>query len=276
MGGFVGATVDGMTTTIGRGGSDYSAAVIGACLHAREIQIWTDVDGMLTADPRMVAGSRPVAHLSFDDAYELAHYGAKVLHPATIAPAVAENIPVRVLNSRRPHVAGTLITSAVSGDAQLVTALAGKRHLTVVDIDSKRTLRPHQFLKRVVDVFEQHGTAVTTMSVSDGRISVAVEDDRRLPAIVKALSDFATVACQADMALLCAVGAGLKSDAALCADVLGALGGVTVRMVSQPPSGRTVVVVMKQQELQTAMTRLHDRFFGEEATASPVGYGHGV
>lgn len=275
LGGFVGATADGVTTTIGRGGSDYSAAIVGACLHAREIQIWTDVDGMLTGDPRIVTGPRPVAHLSFDDAYELAHFGAKVLHPATIAPAVAQNIPVRVLNSRRPHVAGTLISAAASGGSQPVTALAGMRHLTVIDIDSRRTLRPHQFLKRVVDVFEQHGTAVTTMVVSDRRISVAIEGDRRLPGIVKALSDFATVTCQSEMALVCAVGGGAPADAGLCADVLGALSGVNVRMVSQPPSGRTVVVVLRQQELETAMTRLHDRFFGEEAVA-PAGYGHGV
>src|SRR5205823_10743496 len=139
-GGFIGATAQGVTTTLGRGGSDYSAAVLGACVDAKEIQIWTDVDGMLTADPRLVAAPRVVRQLSFAEASELAYFGAKVLHPSTILPAVAKSIPVRILNSRRPEATGTLITAdAPRSDGEL-TAIACKRGVTVIDITSTRML----------------------------------------------------------------------------------------------------------------------------------------
>ena len=138
LGGFIGATATGETTTLGRGGSDYSAAIFGACLDVDEIQIWTDVDGMLTADPRVVSDPRLVPELSFNEASELAYFGAKVLHPSTILPAVAKNIPVRILNSRRPEVRGTMITAEGRRDAGVLTALACKRGVTVVNITSTR------------------------------------------------------------------------------------------------------------------------------------------
>ena len=158
MGGFIGATAGGVTTTLGRGGSDYSAAIFGACLDVDEIQIWTDVDGMLTADPRVVANPKLVPQLSFDEASELAYFGAKVLHPSTILPAVAKNIPVRILNSRRPEVAGTIIT-AEGRQHDGLTALACKRGVTVVDITSSRMLMAHGFLRRLFEVFERFKTS---------------------------------------------------------------------------------------------------------------------
>jgi aspartate kinase len=276
VGGFVGATVTGETTTLGRGGSDYSAAIVGACLNAREIQIWTDVDGMLTADPRVVARPRPVPQLSFREAYELARFGAKVLHPATIAPAVEHNIPVRVLNSQQPGGRGTLITASVPGDTRRVIALAGKRPLTLLDVTCRGSLRSQQFVSRVADEFERHATSITTMAASDLHVSVAIEDVRRLADILEGLSTFADVEWQSDMALVCAVSGNARPDPAVFADVLTALRDVPVHMVSQPPPGLTIALLVQQTDMSRVMTKLHDRFFGEDATVAPLGYGHGV
>ena len=277
VGGFVGATPDGRTTTLGRGGSDYSAAIIGACLGAREIQIWTDVDGMLTADPRLVEGPRVVSHLSFAQAYELAYYGAKVLHPGTIEPAVAHDIPVRVLNSRRPDAIGTKITATAPVAHRPLTALAGKRQVTVLEIESKSWLgSSHQLVRRVLDALEREQATPMLMTVAEQRLTVALDDPRDVEAIVREVSQVASVTCHSELGIVCAVGGLERVDAGLVAEILGTLDGVGLRMVSQPSPGRTVVFLLDQRELQTAMTRLHDHFFGEPATAAPVGYGHQI
>jgi aspartate kinase len=191
IGGFVGRAPDGATTTLGRGGSDYSAALIGAAIDASEIQIWTDVDGMLTADPRIVDEPRLVRQLSFGEASELAYFGAKVLHPSTILPAVACNIPVRILNSRRPDVEGTSITGSPADDDRPVTAIACKRGVTVVDVTSTRMLMAYGFLRRVFETFEHYRTAVDVVTTSEVSVSVTVDDRRRVPEIVAALREFA-------------------------------------------------------------------------------------
>ncbi len=181
LGGFVGATLQGVTTTLGRGGSDYSAAIIGAALDAREIQIWTDVDGMMTADPRIVSGPRVVPHLSFGEASELAYFGAKVLHPSTILPAVAKDIPVRILNSRRADGSGTRDHAPIRPPAdRALAAVACKRHVTMVEITSTRMLMAHGFLRRVFEVFERHRTAVDVVTTSEVSVSVTVDDAARL------------------------------------------------------------------------------------------------
>ncbi|HEX5215279.1 MAG TPA: aspartate kinase, partial [Vicinamibacterales bacterium] len=213
VGGFVGATRAGVTTTLGRGGSDYSAAIVGACLGASEIQIWTDVDGMLTADPRMIKDVRLVPHLSFAEASELAYFGAKVLHPATIQPAVAANIPVRILNSRRPQDAlGTLITRDRPSTGKPLTAVASKQGVTVVDITSTRMLMAHGFLARIFEVFESHRTSVDVVTTSEVSVSVTIDDARRVPEVMAALAEVAEVTREDDMAVICAVGEGLQSD----------------------------------------------------------------
>src|SRR5687768_6909133 len=233
MGGFVGATKDGVTTTLGRGGSDYSAAIIGACLGAGEIQIWTDVDGMLTADPRIVPDPYVVPHLSFAEASELAYFGARVLHPATIQPAVSRNIPVRILNSHRPHARGTLITGERPPSARPLTAIASKNQVSVVSITSTRMLMAHGFLRRLFEVFEKHKTAVDVITTSEVTVSVTIDDRRRLPAIVEALSEFAEVDAEHDMAIVCVVGDGLQSDPGLIGQVLQGVGDVPIKLVSQ-------------------------------------------
>jgi len=261
VGGFVGATRQGVTTTLGRGGSDYSASIVGACLGASEIQIWTDVDGMLTADPRLVPNVHVVPHLSFAEASELAYFGAKVLHPATIQPAVGKNIPVRILNSTRPQdPIGTLITRDRPASDRPLTAVASKKGVTVVDITSTRMLDSHGFLKRIFEVFEDQGTSVDVVTTSEVSVSVTVDDARHLPEIVAALEAVAEVTDEANMAIVCAVGDGLQNDPSFVGHLLEAVGGVPIRMLSQAAARRNITLVINEKDLETVLRRVHDRF----------------
>jgi aspartate kinase len=261
LGGFIGATEAGVTTTLGRGGSDYSAAIFGACLDVDEIQIWTDVDGMLTADPRVVSDPQLVPQLSFSEASELAYFGAKVLHPSTILPAVAKNIPVRILNSRRPEVAGTMITADGRARGPALTALACKRGVTVVDITSTRMLMAFGFLRRLFEVFERFKTSVDVVTTSEVSVSVTVDNTRRLNDIVNNLEHFAEVNTEPDMAIVCIVGENLRSDPSLFARAMSALEGVPLRLVSQAASRRNITFVMRDADVPQAMNRLHEAFF---------------
>jgi aspartate kinase len=268
VGGYVGATRQGVTTTLGRGGSDFSAALLGAALHASEIQIWTDVDGMLTADPRLVTATRVVPRLSFAEASELAYFGAKVLHPSTILPAVERNIPVRILNSLRFEGEGTVIAGAAAGGEAVVKAIACKRRITVVDITSLRMLMAHGFLRRVFEAFERHETAVDVVTTSEVSVSVTVDDDRRLDAVVAGLREIADVSVEPGMAILCAVGDGLRRDSRIALRMLGALEEYPLRMVSQAASRRNVTVVLRDADVPGAMARLHERFLSASGSAA--------
>jgi aspartate kinase len=261
LGGFVASTIDGHTTTLGRGGSDYSGAIVGAGIGAREIQIWTDVDGMLTADPRVIAAPKLVPQLSFAEAAELAYFGAKVLHPSTILPAVERNIPVRILNSRKADGPGTTITADPPPGATPLTALACKRDVTVVDITSSRMLMAYGFLRRVFEVFERYTTAVDVVTTSEVTVSVTVDDRRHLEPIVEELSEFSQVAVEHEMALLCAVGDRLRNEPAIAARAVGVLEEVPLRMISQAASRRNITVILRQADLPHAMNRLHEEFF---------------
>jgi aspartate kinase len=261
LGGFIGATAGGITSTLGRGGSDYSAAIFGSCLGADEIQIWTDVDGMLTADPRIVPQPRLVPRLSFAEASELAYFGAKVLHPSTILPAVAKNIPVRILNSRRPENSGTLITAEARHADGRLTALACKRDVTVIDITSTRMLMAHGFLRRLFEVFERFKTAVDVVTTSEVSVSVTVDDTRRLEAILDNLHNFAEASCEREMAIICAVGENLRADPTLFARAVTSLERIPLRLVSQAGSRRNVTFVLRDADVPHAMMRLHETFF---------------
>jgi aspartate kinase len=266
LGGFVGASRAGVTTTLGRGGSDYSAAIVGAGLGAAEIQIWTDVDGMLTADPRVIKGVKVVPHLSFGEASELAYFGAKVLHPATILPAVAQNIPVRILNSRRPQdAAGTLITRERPATDRPLTAVASKKGVTVVDITSTRMLMAHGFLARIFQAFEEHRTAVDVVTTSEVSVSVTVDDPRRLPEIAASLREVADVTREDQMAIVCAVGDGLQRDPTFVTRLLESLGSTPIRMVSQAAARRNITLVIRETDLESALVHIHERFFGASA-----------
>ncbi len=261
LGGFVGATVEGQTTTLGRGGSDYSGAIVGAGTGASEIQIWTDVDGMLTADPRVVPQSRLVPRLSFGEAAELAYFGAKVLHPSTLFPAMERSIPVRILNSRKPEGGGTLITAEPAADGDPLTAMAAKGGLTVVDITSSRMLMAYGFLRKVFEIFERFETAVDVVTTSEVSVSVTVDDRRYLEGIVAALSEFADVSSEPGMALLCAVGDRLRAEPGIGARAIGVLEEVPLRMISQAASRRNITVILREADLPHAMHRLHEEFF---------------
>jgi aspartate kinase len=262
LGGFIAATDAGVTTTLGRGGSDYSAAVFGACLDVDEIQIWTDVDGMLTADPRVVTAPRLVPQLSFAEASELAYFGAKVLHPSTILPAVARNIPVRILNSRRPDVTGTMITAQGRAATEPgLTALACKRGVTVIDITSTRMLMAHGFLRRLFEVFERFRTAVDVVTTSEVSVSVTVDNTRRLVDIIDNLRTFAQVGVERDLAIVCVVGENLRSDPTLFARAVTALNTIPLRLVSQAASRRNITFVLRDGDVPQAMNRLHVELF---------------
>ncbi len=266
--GYIGATTERVTTTLGRGGSDYSAAVFAVALDAAELQIWTDVDGMLTADPRIVATAKLVPQLSYAEASELAYFGAKVLHPESIQPAIRRDLAVRILNARRPEGAGTTISAAPLARSGTVTALACKRDVTVIEITSARMLMAHGFLKRLFDVFDRFSTAVDVVTTSEVNVSVTIDDASRLEGLAAELSTFAAVTTEPEMALLCVVGDTLHDDPTMLGAVIGALDGIHCRMVSQSASRRNITLVIAERDLADAMTRLHDHFFGRSHAAT--------
>jgi len=261
LGGFIGRAPDGTTTTLGRGGSDYSASLVGAALAASEIQICTDVDGMLTADPRIVYDAEVVPHLSFAEASELAYFGAKVLHPSTIFPAVSRNIPVRILNSRKPDAQGTLITADPPTGNRPFAALACKRGITVIDITSTRMLMAHGFLLRVFEAFEANETAVDVVTTSEVSVSVTIDDNRRGPEIVAALLEIAEVTVEEQMAILTVVGDRLATNSTLAARIIGAMTGFPLRMISQAASRKNLTIVLPEASLAPAMMHLHRELF---------------
>src|SRR5579872_5512263 len=187
MGGFIGCTEDGVTTTLGRGGSDFTASIVGAGVGAEEIQIWTDVDGMLTADPTILPGGHRVKTISFAEAAELAYFGAKVLHPATVVPAVEKNIPVLILNSRRPEVSGTRIVSQTVPCANVVKSIACKRNIALVNVHSTRMLMAHGFLRRIFEVFDRYETSVDMVATSEISVSLTIDNPERLEEVRREL-----------------------------------------------------------------------------------------
>lgn len=259
MGGFVGATAGRVTTTLGRGGSDYSASLVGAALQAEAIEIWTDVDGMLTADPRVVSGAQLIERIRFDEASELASFGAKVLHPSTIAPAVRRGIPVFVYNSRRPEGRGTRIT--FDAPPRAVTAVAGKGSTTVLRVSSGRMLMAHGFLRTVFDVFARHRVPVDVVATSEVSVSVTLDDPAPLDALVSELRELGDVSVERNRGIVAVVGAGLSASGATIARGVAALDGLRIHMLSLSASGINLTVVIDADQVGAAMQRLHAAFF---------------
>lgn len=260
LGGFIGATATTrVTTTLGRGGSDYSASLIGAALKADAIEIWTDVDGMLTADPRVVEGARLIERIGFEEASELASFGAKVLHPSTIAPAVGVGIPVIVLNSRKPDGAGTLIT--FDAPRRPVTAIAGKDGITLVKVRSPRMLLTEGFLRTLFAVFERHRTSVDVVATSEVSVSLTVDDASRLDAIVGDLRELGDVVIERGRGIVSIVGAELSRHPEVMASALRALDGMPVHMLSLSATGINLTVVVDGDHVTPVLRRLHDIFF---------------
>jgi aspartate kinase len=262
LGGFIGATEDGVTSTLGRGGSDYTASIVGAGIGAKEIQIWTDVDGMLTADPNMLPGAQRIEVCSYAEAAELAYFGAKVLHPATVLPAIEKNIPVRILNSRRPEVAGTLIVSDPPPASSPIRSIACKRNITLVNIVSSRMLMAHGFLRRIFEVFDRFETPVDMVATSEVSVSLTVDSTVALSAIRAEIETFAEVTVEENLAIVCLVGENIGCCPGLAARVFTALNGIGTRMVSQGASLRNISLVVAAADVVHAVESLHAEFFG--------------
>lgn len=263
MGGFIGSTLDGRTTTLGRGGSDYSASIIGAGLGAEEIQIWTDVDGMLTTDPRIVPDVHRVKQLTFAEAAELAYFGAKVLHPATVMPAVEKNIPVLILNSRRPDAEGTRITSSAVACSNPVKSISCKTNITLVNVRSTRMLLAHGFLRRIFEVFDRFRTSVDMVSTSEVSVSLTVDNTEHLGAISAELCHFAEVQAESGQAIVCLVGENLRHRPGIAGRAFQVLHDKNIRMISQGASLLNLGFVVSEDDLVPAVTALHEEFFSE-------------
>ncbi len=262
--GFIGSTENGITTTIGRGGSDYSAAIFCSVLNAEEIQIWTDVDGMMSADPRIVPNAKLIDVMSFDEASELAYFGAKVLHPNTILPAVKNNIPVRVLNSKNPDVKGTLILNrSTNNTKEVVKSVASKKGIIVVNVSSSRMLLAHGFLAKLFTIFADHDKSVDVVSTSEVSVSLTIDNEDGLTDIVKELESIGEVRIEKQRAILCVVGEGMKQTPGIAARIFGALARakVNIEMVSEGASEINLTIVVHEQAVDDAVRVLHAEFF---------------
>jgi aspartate kinase len=259
VGGLVGGNSSGVTTWLGRGGWFFSASLLGAAVGADAFVIWTDVDGMLTADPRVVKNAKLIERIRFDEAAELASFGAKVLHPSTIAPAVQRGIPVYVFNSQRPEGKGTMI--AFDAPRRPVRAIAGKRSTSVVKLRSARMLLAPGFLRRVFQVFETHRTSVDVVATSEVSISVTLDDPSNLDAVIADLMTFGDVSVERQRGIVAIVGAGIADGSRALADAIAALGPIPVHMASLSASGINFTLVIDDDQVNPAMQRLHSTFF---------------
>ena len=263
MGGFIGSTRAGVTTTIGRGGSDFSAAIVGAGLNADKIEIWTDVDGMMTTDPNICPDARRIKTISFEEAAELAYFGAKVLHPATVLPAIQKNIPVYILNSRNPSCEGTRITARAPQCKNFFKAIAAKKRITIVDVAAPRMLLAHGFLKAIFEAFDRHRIPVDVVSTSEVSVSLTVDSNESIPALAADLAKLADVKYEGRKAIVCLVGQSLREIPGIAAHVFGELSDVKIRMISQGASEINLTFVIDEDQVPSVIQRLHKRFFAD-------------
>jgi aspartate kinase len=263
LGGFIGSTRDGVTTTIGRGGSDFTAAIVGAGLDAERIEIWTDVDGMMTTDPGICKEARRIKSISFEEAAELAYFGAKVLHPATLLPAIQKNIPVYVLNSRNPKNEGTRITARAPRSKNVFKAIAAKKRITIVDVVATRMLMAHGYLKSIFDVFDKHKCPVDMVSTSEVSVSLTVDSNQAIPAIAADLQKLADVKYEGRKAIVCLVGENIRGTRGIAARVFGAIPNMNVRMISQGASEINISFVIEEDDVPEAIESLHKVFFAD-------------
>jgi aspartate kinase len=267
--GYIGATLAGKTTTLGRGGSDLSAALLGAWLHEDSIEIWTDVDGVMTCDPRLVPEARSIRVMTFSEAAELAYLGAKVLHPDTIAPAVKKNIPVYVLNTWHPDSKGTLITddpALLSGMSYegLVKSIAVKKGQAIVNVRSNRMFGRHGFMNELFGVFERFGVSVEMISTSEVSVSLTVDDTCVSEPLIQALKTIGDVEIEHKVATVSVVGDNLRMSKGVAGRIFGSLRNVNLRMISQGASEINVGVVVEEHDVPPAVSALHCEFFSGE------------
>ena len=263
MGGFIAATAEGIPTTLGRGGSDYSAAVMGAALDADKIEIWTDVEGMMTTDPRLCPDARTIKQISFNEAAELAYFGAKVLHPATLLPAIHKNIPVYVLNSRNPKSTGTKITAQAPPSRDVFRAITAKSGVSIVNVVASRGVMVHGFLRSVFETFDRHSMPVDIVAISEVSMSFAMETKRLPQALLGELETVADVNCDDRQAIICLVGEDIHGKPGVAASVFNVVAeaGVNIRMISQGASEINISFVVQESDVPKAVRHLHQHFF---------------
>lgn len=264
--GFIGATENGVTTTLGRGGSDYSAAIFGAALNADEIQIWTDVDGMMTSDPRLVPEAEVISEVGFQEAAELAYFGAKVLHPLTIKPAIEQGIPVRILNTMRPDNPGTIIKAdkeigRADEDTRPICAIAAKKGITALFISSYKMLMAHGFLKKVFDIFDRHSTSIDLIATSEVSVSLTVDRTDDLDSIIRDLKDLGDVRILTDVSIVSVVGRQFRDKSGIAGEVFSALTNVNIIMISGGASDINLSFVVSNEDADTSIKQLHKHFF---------------
>ena len=262
--GFIGATEEDASTTLGRGGSDFSASIIGVALEADEIQIWTDVDGMMTADPRVVKDAVVLPEVSFQEASELAYFGAKVLHPMTIAPAVEKNIPVRILNTMAPERLGTIIkeTTAPKGT---VSAIASKKGIVAFFITTPRMLMTHGFLVRIFEIFEKHETSIDLIATSEVSISITVDRLDTISAIAADLAHYGQVKVVRDVAIVTVVGEHFRDQSGIAGQIFDAMRKTNILMISGGASDINMSFVVTADQADSAVQQLHQAFFAQTA-----------
>ena len=263
MGGFIAATSDGVPTTLGRGGSDYSAAIVGAALDADRIEIWTDVEGMLTTDPRLCPDARTIKQISFNEAAELAYFGAKVLHPLTLLPAIHQNIPVYVLNSRNLKSTGTEITAQAPPSRDVFRAITAKKGVSIVNVVASRGAGVHSFLRSVFEAMDRHTASVDIVAISEVCISFTMETKRLPQALLNDLEQIADVTCENEQAIICLVGEDIHGKPGIAASVFTtvAKAGANIRMISQGASEINISFVVKESDVPQAVRHLHEHFF---------------
>ncbi len=260
--GFIAHDKRGRITTLGRGGSDYSAAIIGAAMECREIQIWTDVDGVMTTDPRIVKHAQTNPQVSFMEAAEMAYFGAKVLHPSTILPAVDKNIPVRVLNTFKPQAKGTLILKE-TGKQKSLKCIACKKNITIITISSARMLNAYGFLAKIFEVFKKYKKSVDLIATTEVSVSLTIDNEDKLTEIMNELREFGEVSVKRERVSISLIGDGLIHTKGIAGRIFSVVGnqGVNIEMITQGSSEINVSFVVKKEEYEKAVSALHHEFF---------------
>lgn len=262
--GFIGKTEKGEITTLGRGGSDYTAAIVGSAINAEEIQIWTDVDGIMSTDPKIVKDAKTIETVSFEEASELAYFGAKVLHPKTILPAVKRNIPVRVLNTFNPSGKGTLILNKAVKDKRIVKAISVKKNITLIHVNSARILGAYGFLAKLFAVFDKYKKSVDVVSTSEVSVSLTIDNEKSIDSIINELKGIANIEVLKNRSVICVVGEGIRNAPGILGRTFSVIGknNINVEMVSQGASGINITFVVDGKDAENSVRFLHKEYFG--------------
>ncbi len=261
MGGFIAASRAGETTTLGRGGSDYSAALVAAALRARELQIWTDVTGVMTCDPRICSEAATIPVLSYEEAAELAYFGAKVLHPKTIKPAVDHHIPVRVCNTFEPDKIGTMVLSESGETRNKIKSIAHKKDITILRITSARMLGSYGFMSALFQVFDRYRTVIDVISTSEVSVALTLDNTDSLEQIVTELERLGDVEVEKGYAVICVVGEGLRASTGLASKIFSTIEDTNIALVSHGASSVNLTFVVKEDVVVNVIRKLHGEFF---------------